>query len=103
MDAISFVLGTRTAQLRGNLKELVFSASEVLLGLCSASFVPQAAVETPRAAAQAPVWLMCCLAEASLKLLDAISFVLGARTAQLRGNLKELVFSASEVLLCLSG
>ena len=32
-------------------------------------------------------------------LMDAISFVLGARTAQLRGNLKELIFSAAEVLL----
>ena len=30
-------------------------------------------------------------------LMDAISFVLGARTSQLRGNLRELVFSASEV------
>ena len=69
MDAISFVLGARTAQLRGNLKELVFSASEVLLGLCSASF----AVETQRVAVQSLVWLMCCLAAASLSLIDAIS------------------------------
>ena len=30
-------------------------------------------------------------------LMDAISFVLGARTSQLRGSLKQLVYSASEV------
>ena len=43
MDAISFVLGVRTSQLRGNLKELVFSdhqASHFQLswGLCHHKF-----------------------------------------------------------------
>ena len=28
MDAISFVLGVRTAQLRGNLKELLYSSTD---------------------------------------------------------------------------
>ena len=32
MDAISFVLGVKTSQLRGNLKELVFSDHQVLIG-----------------------------------------------------------------------